>query len=781
MLSRPLRTITAAGATLLSALALHAATLSGLAAHDAFQQMYTTRPLDDSLYWAEGFSLRHQDFMLTFDRADILFFEPVTLNSEEHYFAAYFCGDGHIRFRPSVELERDQLKRYVGSDSLVRKTDHALLLFDDSLYQDIRSQIELKDPKPSRRMQKDAQKRFDDLTVDETYHYIFTTLRAHVEPTEHPFLLVNCKPEDSERIHYMYNPFSSEEVSLWLEHRAPGQDFMELVNSYYENIDSTSYNLNGEPKGSFNAIHYDLDGTIDRKGNYVGTAKVDIEIVGPQAQLVRMYLHREIDVDSILDASGRTVPFVRAEDNSHRQLSLFVFLPEQRMIGDTLHLTFYYEGEIAKANLGLFDVTAGGEWYPHMAYRQHAAYDMAFHTPAEYEFVAVGDEIERRTDHDTLITRWIVDQPAANVSFMIGPLKKYEFYDDLYKFPLKVYYSEEVHERIGWARLGYETRGKDGQEEVAEDVMHAAWFFSREIGPYHGDTLVVTEVFNSHGEAFPGFLHLGLQTWMHTDRWGNEHLFRAHETAHQWWGVAVGYETYHDQWLSEGLAEFSALDWLRRKDTGLFREFVEDYGKEIRSVRDYGFGIKGTGPAPIILGSRTAGSKTEGDYQLIVYKKAALMLLMLEQIMDPTGIQQGVADADFRAMLRDFYETYKGHRASTRGFIEIVEKHTRQNMSWFFNQWLYGSDIPKYDIQWTKREDEKAKYIEGEVRVTGVDSTYRMPLDFKLSDEKRWNSWTWRFWITPPVTTIRLDYSREPVEVGLAYSYPLIEIKQSGP
>ena len=29
--------------------------------------------------------------------------------------------------------------------------------------------------------------------------------------------------------------------------------------------------------------------------------------------------------------------------------------------------------------------------------------------------------------------------------------------------------------------------------------------------------------------------------------------------AHQWWGNHVGWESYRDQWISEGLAEFSSM------------------------------------------------------------------------------------------------------------------------------------------------------------------------------------------------------------------------------
>jgi len=37
-------------------------------------------------------------------------------------------------------------------------------------------------------------------------------------------------------------------------------------------------------------------------------------------------------------------------------------------------------------------------------------------------------------------------------------------------------------------------------------------------------------------------------------------FFLAHELAHQWWGQAVGWKNYHEQWISEGFAQyFSAL------------------------------------------------------------------------------------------------------------------------------------------------------------------------------------------------------------------------------
>src|SRR5690606_20657329 len=43
-------------------------------------------------------------------------------------------------------------------------------------------------------------------------------------------------------------------------------------------------------------------------------------------------------------------------------------------------------------------------------------------------------------------------------------------------------------------------------------------------------------------------------------------LFLAHEIAHQWWGQAVGGASYHDQWISEGFAQYFA--WLYSAQAG---------------------------------------------------------------------------------------------------------------------------------------------------------------------------------------------------------------------
>ena len=68
-----------------------------------------------------------------------------------------------------------------------------------------------------------------------------------------------------------------------------------------------------------------------------------------------------------------------------------------------------------------------------------------------------------------------------------------------------------------------------------------------------------------HSPAYFALLHQPLPTSNYT--WRNDpvsfdkfpQFFLAHELAHQFWGDAIGGENYHEQWISEGFAQYFAL------------------------------------------------------------------------------------------------------------------------------------------------------------------------------------------------------------------------------
>ena len=61
-------------------------------------------------------------------------------------------------------------------------------------------------------------------------------------------------------------------------------------------------------------------------------------------------------------------------------------------------------------------------------------------------------------------------------------------------------------------------------------------------------------------------------------------LLETHEVAHQWWGNLVVPASYHDDWLIESLANYSALLLLeRRKGVKALDAVLDDYRTHLLS------------------------------------------------------------------------------------------------------------------------------------------------------------------------------------------------------
>jgi aminopeptidase N len=107
--------------------------------------------------------------------------------------------------------------------------------------------------------------------------------------------------------------------------------------------------------------------------------------------------------------------------------------------------------------------------------------------------------------------------------------------------------------------------------------------------------------------------------------------------------------------------------------------------------------------------------RTASAYQEVTYPKGAYVLQMLRSIMYDNQDK----DKAFIAMMHDFVESHHDKPASTETFKAIAEKHMTKSMNlqgndrldWFFNEWVYGTQVPRYhfDYQTSPAEGGKVK------------------------------------------------------------------------
>ncbi|MDP2052850.1 MAG: M1 family aminopeptidase, partial [Acidobacteriota bacterium] len=116
---------------------------------------------------------------------------------------------------------------------------------------------------------------------------------------------------------------------------------------------------------------------------------------------------------------------------------------------------------------------------------------------------------------------------------------------------------------------------------------------------------------------------------------GFPEFFIAHELAHQWFGQAVGWKNYHEQWLSEGFAQyFAALFARERRGEDAFHDILRQFRRWAVDYSDQG---------PVYLGYRLGHIKGESRvFRALVYNKGASVLHMLRRFVGDEAFFRGV-------------------------------------------------------------------------------------------------------------------------------------------
>jgi hypothetical protein len=116
----------------------------------------------------------------------------------------------------------------------------------------------------------------------------------------------------------------------------------------------------------------------------------------------------------------------------------------------------------------------------------------------------------------------------------------------------------------------------------------------------------------------------------------------------------------------------------------------------------------------------------------MIYPKGAYVLHMLRMMMYD---QRGDGDAKFRAMMTDFIQTHFNKDVSTEDLKRTVEKHMtpamdidkNKRMDWFFNQWVYGTDVPAYRLDYSIAETGGGKaVVNAKITQSGVSKDFAM-------------------------------------------------------
>ncbi|MGE5568288.1 MAG: M1 family metallopeptidase [Rhodospirillales bacterium] len=447
------------------------------------------------------------------------------------------------------------------------------------------------------------------------------------------------------------------------------------------------------------------------------------------------------------------------QEDKKKDADLWAILPKPLAKGEKATWTIEYAGEdvVEKEGNGNFYVGSRSSWFPKLdipgdPFTDRAVYQLRFRTPKEFTLVATGKLVKRSTEGNYSISEWNTEAPYTVVGFNFGQFKTKSANQG--GTEITVYANQGLNDELkememianqkGAALLGLTggintTRMADA---ALSEAVGSVQLFTHYFGPLGLPALSITQQpASSFGQSWPTLVFMPYISFLDPtirNQWGigqsgSSRQFLdemgPHEVAHQWWGHLVGVKTYHDEWLSEGFADYSAGLYLHATGgDAKFRTYLEGQKESIfaplRNSR-----VRACDAGPIWLGRRLSTVKHPDAFSRLVYAKGAYVLHMLRMMAYNFGTRD---DSRFIAMMRDFVGTYRGREASTEDFRKVVEKHFGMDMSWFFNQWVYGSEQPSLTVRYGITPNEKGALFHGTVEQRGVSKNFRTVMPVML-------------------------------------------------
>ena len=700
----------------------------------------------------ENVVMRRDIGVLTLKSGTLAFTPPVM----GRYTVAVFSGDGEFTLAPGAAIHKNYLAAVSEQESVKEAFDRALFCFTDQTGKELRDQRSpqpnltlngvLKDYRDKLRSRREQPRSEWEalLTTDSMDNIEMNILADLYNPARPGFFNAYLHGRKHDDMRFMVNPRgvmadlpAQEEVGLFVVEAEGGKD-----GAWYLGRLQGEANVSDD-KRVVEASGYKIETSIAKNDHISANAEVRFRATAPGERVVKFGLLPNLRVLKVTEG-GQELPFV--QEDRDKDGSFHVIMPAAMERGSEHAFVIEYQGDkvLSKTGSGNYSVGARTSWYPSLnSFQDHTPYDLTFKIPKKYKLVSVGKLKREWTEKDIACSQWVSDIPLAVAGFNFGDFEKKHAKDPNSGFEIEAYatreapdYLKAAESEVTGAILPARLMDKTISEAMAAVQIYEAFFGKSLFGRI---ALTQQSAFN-YGQSWPTLIYLPLSAYLDsTQRWAvmggiNTGLgnfvdeVTAHEVAHQWFGHMVNPRTYHDEWISEGFATFAA---------GLYLQFTEktngkylNYWKRARErlLEKNQYGRRANDAGPIWLGRQLDTFKSDSAYDTVVYEKGGYVINMLRMLMYDR--EQG--DKRFQSMMHEFIQQNLNRSVTTADFQRVAEKYIPPVMNmtgdgkldWFFSQWVYGTAIPKYKLDYQLAQQGNAWIIQGTLNQSEVPSNF---------------------------------------------------------
>ncbi|MGH9966698.1 MAG: carboxypeptidase regulatory-like domain-containing protein [Pyrinomonadaceae bacterium] len=717
--------------------------------------------------------LKREGATFTLKSGEIYFLAPV----EGRITGGVFIGDGEMTLVPPTEVEKNSLKIFTDQTTLTEQFTNLVLRFTDKTLEEVKASPGATmgnggaQASRARDLYRDNQlllrKRLRD-------NRELRTLADIYGPPRPGFFNAFIEGRRFNKLVYILDPLgipevSPEEVLLFSYGETDGGFWTAFHQaSEYQKGTATS----SEDHRIFDITRHEIDGSI--KGTTItATDVITFRVLVAGTRVLPFNLYRTLRVGRVQDEQGKDLNFI--QESKDEDADFGILMPQPLEAGKTYKLTVQYAGSDALRDSGggNFILIPRSTWYPNNSGTQfgdRATFNMTFRYPKGLTFVGTGAPAGPDSrEGDLAVTKWTSGTTDLAVAgFNYGKFKKKEFADPETGYNIEFYANEEIPNELREIQLAIEQAEREGlqtattlgsisttkmADQAIADAMNSMRIYNVYFGKLPYTRLAMTQQPAAFfGQAWPtlvfmpytAFIDATQRTQLMGLRGGTNNFWRyvaPHEVAHQWWGHIIGWNSYHDQWMSEGFAEFSTsiYVWYVRKDLNKFVDFWEAQRKRIVEPSPFTRDRKPYTVGPVTQGYRLNSGKTGSVAQNLIYPKGAYILHMIRMMM----YDGRTGDQRFQAMMKDFVQTHFNKDVDTEDFKRIVEKHITKDMDidqngkmdWFFDQWVYGTEVPAYRFEYKIGGDNS---LSGRLTQSGVSDSFVMIVPVYLDFGKGW-------------------------------------------
>lgn len=298
-------------------------------------------------------------------------------------------------------------------------------------------------------------------------------------------------------------------------------------------------------------------------------------------------------------------------------------------------------------------------------------------------------------------------------------------------------------------------------------------YFGLWYGKYPYETITVVDPPYGGGGAggmeYPTLITAGT-SWIRSDRQQEPEAVIVHEFGHQYWYGMVGNNEFEEAWLDEGFTTYSTskiLDWVY----GTWDAPVRVAGMPvIRWLRPFEINWDAANRIEYLSDAKTDSLLrnaweyySRASYGDNSYSRSAITLRTLENYL---------GQATMARIMRTYFERWRYRHPATTDFIKVANEVSGQDLRWFFDQFVYGSNVVDYkvgDVSSRETGDKTGQY-ESVVKIQRKgEAIFPVEIRVRFSDgrvaNRKWDGqYRWvKYTFTEPtrVESVEIDPERK--------------------